>query len=844
MAKEETDRSENGSSAEKVDAEIARVGGIEEILKNEIKDYFGIVVIGVGITKAARNLGDFSPTQLSILLQARGVRFANAPPEWDIGAAIGFDNNGNPVIILPEDVTAETVAHEILDVLIPQLTHKENLLLAKRKGNLKNLRKDLQNRIEQAQLGLSGDIADRQIMGFDYDVENYHRRVEEIISKLNLSKKESSFEHLSIINTLLELGQIHLFEGWDALGVNDEAKVSFLDQLIKMDADYPGGLAAYRANGIKLLEASAKEENPFDGYIPKVPQGVELTTDHEQLLELQSKGLEVSGRLAVVLAAGGLGERLGYDGIKLSIPIDLVTATTYLECYINSIITFQESSNRLNNEDRRIPFVIMTSNDTDAMTKEALEDLSFIRDEEAGYARYSGRGISIYIVKQGAVPAITNNQGDFCLKEGNLYSLQAKPHGHGDVHKLLYQSGLVDSWVEQGITHTVFIQDTNAQVFNAVLAGLAVSIERGFDFNFLTAPREAAEAVGAVTELVHKNGTSMICNVEYNQLDPVLKATVNPEGDVLDPKTGKSPYPGNLNIIIVKNTKYKQVLDQTKGIVAESVNPKYTDDTRATFKKPTRLETFMQDIAKVFGESSVSFTNFEKRDVFSPVKNNIEVAAENPKNGNYPDSMATGEADHYKYFRKLLAQAGVDIDIEGNERTSWGVPYQEGAKVVLSPDFAMTEQEVINKVTGGTISDRSTLIVDGQDITIENLQLDGTLIIKTAPGVKLTVKDLKVSNKGWRFVDLTEEEMNDSTVPTYLKIRGYKLVKDEEKIIEITEPGEHKEPGRSLVKSVRVWVLIAALSLFTSLSILAAPQNTAPAGFYGINAENRDGTDS
>ncbi|PIQ90857.1 MAG: hypothetical protein COV71_02285, partial [Candidatus Omnitrophica bacterium CG11_big_fil_rev_8_21_14_0_20_41_12] len=379
------------------------------------------------------------------------------------------------------------------------------------------------------------------------------------------------------------------------------------------------------------------------------------------------------------------------------------------------------------------------------------------------------------------------------------------------------------------------------------------------------------EKAGAITELVHENGTSMTCNVEYNQLDPVLKKTINPEGDVPDPITGKSPYPANLNVFIVENIRYKQVLDATDGIIAEFVNPKYADKEKTTFQKPTRLETMMQDLAKVLGEGAkVGFTNFEKRDVFSPVKNNIEAAANNPKSGNYPDSMATGEADHYKYFRKLLAQAGVDINVEGNERTSWGVPYQEGAKVVLSPDFAMTEQEVINKVTGGTISDRSTLIVDGQDITIENLQLDGTLIIKTAPGVKLTIKDLKVSNKGWRFVDLTEEEMGDPHVPTYLKIRGYKLVKGEEEIIEITESGEYNELfvsaedlkilknrgrpqkgalhsyrfSRSPVKFVRVWVLIAALSLFTSLSILASPQNSAPAGFYGINAENRDGTDS
>lgn len=35
----------------------------------------------------------------------------------------------------------------------------------------------------------------------------------------------------------------------------------------------------------------------------------------------------------------------------------------------------------------------------------------------------------------------------------------------------------------------------------------------------------------------------MTINVEYNQLDPLLRATINPEGDVND-DTGFSPFPG------------------------------------------------------------------------------------------------------------------------------------------------------------------------------------------------------------------------------------------------------------------------------------------------------------
>lgn len=38
----------------------------------------------------------------------------------------------------------------------------------------------------------------------------------------------------------------------------------------------------------------------------------------------------------------------------------------------------------------------------------------------------------------------------------------------------------------------------------------------------------------------------MVINVEYNQLDPLLRASGYPDGDV-NSETGYSPFPGNIN---------------------------------------------------------------------------------------------------------------------------------------------------------------------------------------------------------------------------------------------------------------------------------------------------------
>ena len=83
-----------------------------------------------------------------------------------------------------------------------------------------------------------------------------------------------------------------------------------------------------------------------------------------------------------------------------------------------------------------------------------------------------------------------------------------------------------------------------------------------------------AQAVGDFLNK-SRNNRSQTFNVEYNELGPFLVKTVSPKGDVADPITGKSPYPGNLNVFIIDNTTYLSMLRETGGIFGEFINPKY-----------------------------------------------------------------------------------------------------------------------------------------------------------------------------------------------------------------------------------------------------------------------------
>ena len=65
-----------------------------------------------------------------------------------------------------------------------------------------------------------------------------------------------------------------------------------------------------------------------------------------------------------------------------------------------------------------------------------------------------------------------DNDAHLALDERDPYSLQTKPHGHGDVHALLHSSGLVDKWKKAGIQWICFFQDTNGLVFRGLPVAL------------------------------------------------------------------------------------------------------------------------------------------------------------------------------------------------------------------------------------------------------------------------------------------------------------------------------------------------------------------------------------
>ena len=118
----------------------------------------------------------------------------------------------------------------------------------------------------------------------------------------------------------------------------------------------------------KLLEASRSNSNAFDSLKPTVPTGVNLEPNTQSFDEMEELGLQELSKVGLVLIAGGLGERLGFSGIKIGLPVCTIAENyTYMKYYAQYALAIKDRAVKLGNLDPAtffVPFCIMVSDDT------------------------------------------------------------------------------------------------------------------------------------------------------------------------------------------------------------------------------------------------------------------------------------------------------------------------------------------------------------------------------------------------------------------------------------------------------------------------------------------------
>ncbi|CAK0865994.1 unnamed protein product [Prorocentrum cordatum] len=325
---------------------------------------------------------------------------------------------------------------------------------------------------------------------------------------------------LTQASALVKAGQADIFAAWPPAGQADEEKRAFFEQARTLDANYPGGLAQYISisNARKLLDAATKGENSLDGWSPSVPStGVDLAVGSDACCLLERRGLEEVAACCFVIPAGGLGERLGFNGVKFALPAEVTSGWCVLEVYAAYIRAFEAlSSSRAG--PCRLPLVIMASADTAEGIRRLLAEKSYFGLSES----------QVTILLQEKVAALADSSARLAME--TLYKIATKPHGHGDVHFLLHSSGLLERWLAEGRRWVYFFQDTNTLYLGTLLSTLGVSATQELEVNSVAMPRRAKEAVGAIAKLTHVDGRSIVVNVEARWRTTSWSLCSSPQG--------------------------------------------------------------------------------------------------------------------------------------------------------------------------------------------------------------------------------------------------------------------------------------------------------------------------
>ena len=242
--------------------------------------------------------------------------------------------------------------------------------------------------------------------------------------------------------------------------------------------------------------------------------------------------------MGFVLVAGGLGRAAGLLGIKLALPSDSSRGACFLEEYAHSILAAPGSRAKLRSR----------SPGHHDQPGHAHQDARAAGIERLLWARRRGQ---VTLLLQERVACLSDGAASLALDPADPFRILTKPHGHGDVHALLHSTGTARRWArEHGTRWVAFFQDTNVQAFRALPAAVGVAEAKGYAMVSVAVPRRAGEAIGALARLVPMDAKGageargLTINVEYNQLDPLLRATNEfPAGTPTTPPRASPPSP-------------------------------------------------------------------------------------------------------------------------------------------------------------------------------------------------------------------------------------------------------------------------------------------------------------
>jgi len=411
-------------------------------------------------------------------------------------------------------------------------------------------------------------------------------------------------------NLLAQHNQPHLLRFWDKL--DKPSRAALLKQVAALDFASIERMQAM----LKTKEAAAAT-----GEIRPAPV---MQLDAAARTRAVARGEEElrSGRVGVVLVAGGQGSRLGFEGPKGAFPIGPVTNAVLFHFHARKVLALSRRYSV------SIPLYIMVSDANHAATRACFEAHRF----------FALKPSDVFFFEQGMWPALDADGRIILDAPGHIFQ---SPDGHGGTLSALAASGALADMEKRRLRTIFYFQVDNPMVEVADPAFLGVHLNEQADISVkVCAKRDPQEGLGVVVE---RNGRCAM--VEYSELTNEQKNQRIAGGDLYFKF-------GSVAIHVFSLPFLKQEARAALPLhVAHKKVPVCGDDARTvTPARPNgyKFEKFIFDVLP--DAKKVVNLAFDRREEFSPVKN----AAGD-------DSPATTRRDLSAKWARWLKAVGVAV---------------------------------------------------------------------------------------------------------------------------------------------------------------------------------------
>jgi UDP-N-acetylglucosamine pyrophosphorylase len=364
-----------------------------------------------------------------------------------------------------------------------------------------------------------------------------------------------------------------------------EEKARLIDQIQSVDFE----------QFISILNKKDRRIEEDSAYLTPIPYEDWDQYDKNQQDAYTQLGWELirSGKVAVIVVAGGQGSRLGHDGPKGTLDIDLPSRKSLFQLQAERLLNLSRRA------DKYIPWYIMTSPENHQ------ETVAFF--SSSNYFGYPAD--DCYFFQQNTMPVL-DHEGKLLLTASS--ELRLAPSGNGECFSSLKRSGALADMKKRGVTWLFYYNVDNAliKVADPAFIGVAASLNNPI-----------ATKVIEKTNPDEKIG--FVCL--KNKLPAVVEYTEIPNHFLKErEQDGRLTYhAGNISIHLFRYDFVEQHADAEIPYHVASKRMDYVDSAgnlmRPKAPNAYKLERFIFDFFPL--ASKLTVLMMKREEEFAPVKN-------------------------------------------------------------------------------------------------------------------------------------------------------------------------------------------------------------------------------